>query len=49
MDAIKFNKFQDYNERNFGLAKLRARYPKLPESEIIVKLLGRKPRGKKND
>ncbi len=38
---MKFNQYLDYNEKNFGLEKLRAKYPELPEDKIYEKVLGR--------
>jgi len=40
---MKFNNFQDYNEKNFGLAKLRAKYPKEEDKEIYTRILGHVP------
>ncbi len=40
---MKFNIFQDYNEKNFGLEKLRAKYPKEEDKEIYTRILGHVP------
>lgn len=40
---MKFNIFQDYNEKNFSLAKLRAKYPKEDDKKIYTRILGYVP------
>ena len=39
---VRFNPYLDYNEKNFGLLKLRARYPKETEDQICDRLFGRR-------
>ena len=34
--------YSDYNERNLGLVKLRAKYPDASEEEIYTMFFGRK-------
>lgn len=41
---MKFNSFLDFNEKNFGLEKLRAKYPNETDEQIYTRLLGHKPK-----
>ncbi len=38
----QFNRFQDFNEKNFGLAKLRLKYPNETDQQIYDRIKGRK-------
>ena len=38
---MKLNSFSDYNEKNWGLKKLRNKYPKETDDQIAVRVLGR--------
>lgn len=40
------NSFQDYNEKNFGIIKLKIKYPSATEEEIYEKLYQGKERKK---
>ena len=42
---VKFNSYLDHNEKNFGLAKLRAKYPKEDDEKIYTRFLGHKQKG----
>lgn len=41
-NKVIFNQFLDFNEKNFGLVKLRAKYPDETDDQIYERLLGRK-------
>ncbi|HII36563.1 MAG TPA: hypothetical protein HA319_06060 [Nitrosopumilaceae archaeon] len=41
---VRFNPYLDYNEKNFGLVKLRAKYPNETEDQIYDRLFGRTKR-----
>jgi len=38
----QFNRFQDYNEKNFGLVKLRLKYPNETDQQIFDRIQGKR-------
>lgn len=38
----QFNEFRDFNEKNFGLVKLRLKYPNETDQQIIDRIRGRR-------
>lgn len=42
------NSFQDFNEKNFGLVKLKIKYPNATEEQIYEKLFGKQNKQEKN-
>lgn len=38
---MKLNSYQDYNENNLGIVKMKIKYPDLSEEEIYTKVFGR--------